>query len=979
MSRGFGVAWLAAALLTLARPAGADVADYLGRRVASVALESEGRRLTDPRLLEIVETPVGQPLTMVAVRDSVSHLFSLGRYEDVRVHASTVATGVAIVFELVPLHPVTRIAFTGLERLHGVDEGKLRQLIADRFGASPRVGRAPEMARLIEGDLRQVGYLKARVIPATDVEHVAEESTLRFAVTAGPRAQIGTVKVEGDPAMSIPQFLADLKLTTGAPYESEKLAARIDRYVERRREHGFFEARVTPAPTLVDQDQTVNLLVTVSQGPHVRVVFTGDPLPSDRRDELAPIAREGSVDEDLLEDATNRIEEYLRSQGYRDAAAPHTKEEKDAELVITFAVKRGRQYRVGRVDITGNASIPTATVQQAMRVRVGQPFSVAALDGDVAALETLYHRDGFPAARVDASDEPVAPERRDEDIGVALTITIVENARTVVSSVRIAGNASISAEDLQSNLGLQPGQPFFVNQMALDRDAIELHYVNAGFQNATVDSKPNLSADGTRADVVFTVREGPRILVHHVLIVGNERTRTSTIERELQFKPGDPLGLAAISESQRRLAALGLFRRARITELGHGEETRRDVLVTVEEAPVTTIGYGGGVEAGQGTAVSEEGVAVPSIEIAPRAFFEVGRRNLFGKNRSVNLFTRVSLRPEQSTAPGVTNQQFGFIEYRVLGTYREPRVFGTPADAFLTGTLEQQHRTSFNFYRKAFTAETARRLSPVVSVSGNYQIQKTRVFDELITPEDQPFVDRLFPQVLLSSFSGSVIRDTRSDQLDPGSGRYFSANGQLAARAIGSEVGFVKTYLTAQTFRTLPGAQHVVLALSARLGMARGFPHEVVLTDSNGQPISGPNGAPQVETLLDLPASERFFAGGDTTVRGFVLDRLGTPETIDANGFPIGGNGLVIFNVELRVPVHKGFGVVTFLDTGNVFARTSEIDLTRLRSAVGFGVRYRSPIGPIRVDLGFKVHREQTSPGVLEPLTAVHISLGQAF
>jgi outer membrane protein assembly complex protein YaeT len=514
--------------------------------------------------------------------------------------------------------------------------------------------------------------------------------------------------------------------------------------------------------------------------------------------------------------------------------------------------------------------------------------------------------------------------------------------------------------------------------MALDRDAIELQYVNAGFQNATVDSKPSLSGDGTRADVVFTIREGPRIRVHHVLIVGNERTRTSTIERELQFKPGDPLGLAAISESQRRLAALGLFRRARITELGHGEETRRDVLVSVEEAPVTTIGYGGGVEAGQGTAVSEEGVAVPSIEIAPRAFFEIGRRNLFGKNRSINLFTRASLRPDQSTAPGVTNQQFGFFEYRVLGTYREPRVFGTPADAFLTGTLEQQHRTSFNFYRKAFTAETARRLTPTVSVSGNYQIQKTRLFDELIAPQDQLLVDRLFPQVLLSSFSASAIRDTRSDQLDPASGRYFSANAQLAARNIGSEVGFFKTYLTAQTFRAL-NAQRVVLALSGRLGMARGFPHEVILLDSQGQPIVGPNGEPQIETLLDLPASERFFAGGDTTVRGFVLDRLGTPETIDANGFPIGGNGLVIFNVELRIPVHKGFGVVTFLDTGNVFARTADIDLTRLRSSVGFGLRYRSPIGPIRVDLGFKVHREQTSPGVREPLTAVHISLGQAF
>src|SRR3954453_22364751 len=315
MTRGFGAAWLAAALLAVARPAAADVSEYLGRRVASVAVESEGRRLTDPRLLEIVETAVGQPLTMVAGGASVSHLFSLGRYEDVRVHASTLSNGVALVFELLPLHPVTRITFTGLEHLHGVDEGRLRQLISERFGTSPRAGRAADIAQLIEGDLRQLGYLRARPTPATDVDHISEESTLRFAVAGGPLAQIGTVKVEGDPAMPIPEFLGDLKLSAGEPYQSEKLTARIEHYLERRRERGFFEARVTAAPTMVDEDRKVNLLLTVSQGPHVRVGFTGDPLPADRRDELAPIARENSVDEDLLEDATNRIEEFLRSEG----------------------------------------------------------------------------------------------------------------------------------------------------------------------------------------------------------------------------------------------------------------------------------------------------------------------------------------------------------------------------------------------------------------------------------------------------------------------------------------------------------------------------------------------------------------------------------------------------------------------------------------------------------------------------------------
>jgi outer membrane protein insertion porin family len=133
------------------------------------------------------------------------------------------------------------------------------------------------------------------------------------------------------------------------------------------------------------------------------------------------------------------------------------------------------------------------------------------------------------------------------------------------------------------------------------------------------------------------------------------------------------------------------------------------------------------------------------------------------------------------------------------------------------------------------------------------------------------------------------------------------------------------------------------------------------------------------DVVKDLPASERFFAGGDTTVRGFALDQLGTPATIDKDGFPIGGNALVIFNAELRVPVAGGLGVVGFFDTGNVFARTTDVDLKELRSAVGFGVRYKSPVGPIRVDLGFKVRRRDIAPGVRESPNALHISLGQAF
>ena len=151
---------------------------------------------------------------------------------------------------------------------------------------------------------------------------------------------------------------------------------------------------------------------------------------------------------------------------------------------------------------------------------------------------------------------------------------------------------------------------------------------------------------------------------------------------------------------------------------------------------------------------------------------------------------------------------------------------------------------------------------------------------------------------------------------------------------------------------------------------------ELVHVDVMGTPSPG---VPVVDVLRDLPASERFFAGGDTTIRGFAPDQVGTRATIDADGVAIGGNALVIFNAELRVPVRGSLGAVGFLDSGNVFKKTTDISLADLRATAGFGLRYKSPVGPIRVDVGFKVPRREIAIGKRENLAEFHISLGQAF
>jgi outer membrane protein assembly factor BamA len=193
----------------------------------------------------------------------------------------------------------------------------------------------------------------------------------------------------------------------------------------------------------------------------------------------------------------------------------------------------------------------------------------------------------------------------------------------------------------------------------------------------------------------------------------------------------------------------------------------------------------------------------------------------------------------------------------------------------------------------------------------------------------------------------------------------------------------VKTFAQGFIYRRLPGRKFVIAA-GARLGTAVGFEQGVALPieiSAVGEDFRGALAAVEAfpTTIKDLPASERFFAGGDTTVRGFALDRLGSEETLDSQGFPQGGNAMTIFNLETRAPYWKNLQFVWFLDAGNVFRLVSDIRLDELRFSSGVGVRYRSPIGPLRIDWGWKLDTQLVTTGGRERSNVLHISLGQAF
>jgi outer membrane protein assembly factor BamA len=403
--------------------------------------------------------------------------------------------------------------------------------------------------------------------------------------------------------------------------------------------------------------------------------------------------------------------------------------------------------------------------------------------------------------------------------------------------------------------------------------------------------------------VRFAIAPGPRTIVDRVVVAGLDRTREQVVRRELAVREGEPLGAEDVLETQRRLAALGLFEAVTVVELPGETPDRRNVVIRVAEGPRTSVAYGLGY--------GERDLLRGSVEVT--------RRNLFGMDRRLSGFARMSFRGS-----------------RLLASFREPWFLGTRRELFVSAFREEEDREAFDYTRYAVTVQSARALSPRwnLAVRESYEVIRTyNVVEPCLT------LDRQYCPATLSGPSASLVGDTRDDPLDPRRGHFLLADVQLSLAALGGDA-LAKGFVHGAAFDVI--APRVVLAVSGRVGVGRTFGEETLL----------------------LPIPERFFAGGDYSLRGFGVDDVREE----------GGNGLLLGTVEVRVDVRGGFSAAAFTDAGNVYRLASDISLSDMRYTAGFGVRYKSALGPVRADVGFKLDRR---PG--ESASHLHLTIGHAF
>ena len=948
---------------------------------------------------------VGKPLDSERVRESMRQLFATGLYETIQVEGTRGPDGVDLTFRGTPR---TFIGTVGVDGAKGATLNAQLQRSSQlspgtRFTQAKLTNALQQMRQTLAENGFYEPKITSSLVPHTDEQLV----DVSFKVDSGPQARIGKVEVTGDPGMSVQDFrrYARLKMDAHVDHDTgnRALAGVLKHYQSQQRmevELKIVSAKYDPA------DKKVNFSFSANRGPVVKVLVTGASIDQERIKHIIPVYEEGSVDEDLLNEGNRRLRDYFQRLGYFDVKVNHEQKSSDGqEVVITFRVDLGTRRRVQSISVAGNHYFNSATLKELLSVRAADTldhhglYSQALVSADVSALEAVYRNNGFSSAKItpetstpetSLADNPAPSGASAQKSSVsqpgtaplAVTYRIEEGAQQRVGVVQMVGNDHVDAQKLTPLLNTAAGQLLSPQNLAGDRDALLTEYMSRGFEQVSVDvAQQPEPGDPSKVDVVFNIAEGPQIFVRNVLITGIHSTRSETVNRAVTLHAGDPLNQTALLDTQRNLYELALFNEVDVSvENPVGAATRKTVLLQVAEARRWALTYGFGFETQTGTpqnncaGASAGGVACnPNgvTGVSPRVLGDITRNNLFGREESASL---------QGT--------YGLLEQKIDLLYQVPHFAGNRdfGITFSGGYANSKDVTTY----VASRLEAGFRLTENFQLPGSwiskantfiYEYDFRRVKVAASSLQVYPLeIQELASAVRVAGPGLTWIRDTRDSTLDAHRGTYTSFQEFLSIKTLGAEAQFNRLDVSNSSYYGFD-KNRFVLARNTRYGQVRAF------------------GTGSSE-LIPLP--ERLYSGGPTSLRGFSFNGAGPrdPET----GYPIGGAGALINSTELRLPppilpfLGDSVSFVIFHDMGNVFTNAGDAWASALRfhqpdrsactipagyvsipsptpsgpvtstgkqgpcsfnyfsHAPGIGLRYHTPVGPIRLDFSYNLN-----------------------
>jgi outer membrane protein insertion porin family len=555
-------------------------------------------------------------------------------------------------------------------------------------------------------------------------------------------------------------------------------------------------------------------------------------------------------------------------------------------------------------------TLPEAGLKEIMSLKEGKIYNPDLIDSERQTLGNFYSSLGYLSAAVGEFQTKYEEGNQAVDI----TVRISEGLKTSIEQVDITGANVVSEEELRKIIALKPGDAYNEIDISDARFRVIEYYSLKGFPDAIVSAKREI--DGQKARITYQIQEGEIALFGKVIVTGNHQTNYTVVQRELLQQEGTPFNYSLLTKERQKLYKLGLFTDINIEKLD-SDNSRKDVLIRLRE------GNAGAVELSVGYAEYER----------YRGVLDVGYRNFFGMNRQ-----------------GSVRFELSSLEKRYVLQYYEPWFLGSPI-AFRTYILGEDKKeinvdtreTRYRLTRNAINAGFEKKITDTIKAELYYEFSLVNTFDVqpdiVLSREDTG-------TLVISGLRCGVVYDTRDNPFNPSNGFLSGISIKATSPVFFSETDFVKLIFYGNVYHRI--ASGLVLAVSLRGGLAQGY----LKTD-------------------ELPIVERFFLGGRTTVRGYIQDGLG-PKGKD--GTPIGGNAFLMENLELRIAVTENIGLVTFLDGGNVWLKMDEMSPGDFKFTTGPGLRYNTPVGPLRVDYGYKLQREKG-----ESAGEVHFSIGHAF
>jgi outer membrane protein assembly complex protein YaeT len=932
--------YLTMSLLACAPLFSAQTAKFENQTIVEIHFVPPEQPLSAAEMDNMLPLHKGSPLHMADVHTTIERLYATGEYEDIQVDAEPAASGVTVRILTRNSWFVGNVSATG----HISDPPNRGQLVnvtrldlGEPFTEMDLPPAEFAMKRLLESN----GQYEAQVHPEVSYDSQTQQASIDFAVDSGRRARFTTPLISGDIKMQKEDIIDATHwhrwLIRGwQTVTQSRVSKGLDGVRSRYQKRGRLEARVSLKGMQYDADtRRSQPSLDINAGPQVQVHAVGAKISQGKLRDLVPIFEEHTVDESLLLEGSRRLRDYFQSEGFFDAEVEF-KEQRiiNDKASIDYLINPGKRHKLVSIQIEGNHYFTSQAIRERMflarasllQFRHGR-YSGALLRRDEESIASLYQSNGFRDVSV---THRVVDGYQGKPENLAVFIDVAEGPQYIIRSLDVQGVEKLNKEQLHARLSSVEGQPFSEYNVAVDRDAILEQYSTRGFPNASFEWNSKPAPEPHQVMLTYVIHEGRQQLVRDILVSGLESTRRTLVDSNMQLKAGDPLSPNAMRETQRKLYDLGVFARVDTAiQNPDGDTDRKYVLYDVEEARKYSIATGFGAEFARigGCSACLE-APQGQTGFAPDVSLDVSRLDLWGLGHSLSFRGRVST-----------------LEQRALVNYTAPRMFGNDKLTLSFTTLYDNSKDvrTFTAQREESSVQLSQRLSKSLTFLYRYTYRHITV--DQSTLKISPLLIPLFSQPdRVGALSWSMVQDRRDDPIETRKGIYNTLDISAAPRAFGSQITFARFLGRNATYHPL--GKKYVLARATSFGII----HPLHDTST---------------PLTAIPLAEHFFAGGATSERGFP-DLQAGPRDL-TTGFPLGGTALLMNQTELRFPLlGDNMGGVLFHDMGNVYSSPSQIsfrtsqkglsDFDYMNHAVGFGIRYKTPVGPVRLDLAYSIN-----------------------